>query len=111
MDDLKSMALTPEEAGETEGQAHAALPDLPKHPYGLELSLDHSTMGKLGMEEVPKVGDEYHVIAKGRVTHAAEQEQQDGSSKRSARVQITHMAAEPAVPKKAMEAKLYGKGA
>jgi len=68
----------------------------PKYPYGLSLSLDDETLGKLGLDgDLPSVGEVIHFEAIARVTNAgaSERETTDGATEVCQRVelQITNM--------------------
>lgn len=62
----------------------------PEYPYGLSLNIDKDELDKLGVVDLPEVGDEFHVVAVGKVTavHASA-----GSNGKSAgmNLQITSM--------------------
>ena len=61
-----------------------------KYPYGLSLRLDDETLKKLGLNELPDVGDEFHIMAVGKVTSTSENA--DGDNKSSnVSIQITQM--------------------
>lgn len=105
---MKHMAVEQEQHAEghvapgvAEGQATG-----PKYPYGTELHLDHETLGKLGIKDLPAAGSPMHVQAKGHVSRASEEKQTDGSVRRSMSVQLTHADLTP--PPKDRAKALYG---
>ena len=71
-----------------------------RYPSGLRISLDHEDLEKIGMTELPKVGEEYELICKVTTQGASESEYEgpDGKSAkaRSVTLQITHMEVEKA---------------
>lgn len=84
---MKHMKLTEEEQKGT-GPIEV---DKPKYPYGLELHLDHPSLEKLGMKELPAVGSKMHLAAKVMVSGAMMHDGPGGKQK-SLHLQITHMA-------------------
>lgn len=64
--------------------------DRDPYPYGLCLNLDTDELDKLGIKDLPEVGDEYHIMAVGKVTRVSSSasEGQDSES-RGISVQIT----------------------
>ena len=68
-------------------------PDGPDYPYGLCLSLDEITLKKLGIEELPEIGDEFHIYAVCRVTRVSASASENGFSSQGVELQITEMGA------------------
>lgn len=62
------------------------------YPYGLVLQLDTDEIDKLGIADLPEIGQEYHIMAVGKVTRVSSSasEGQDEES-RGISVQITMM--------------------
>lgn len=60
------------------------------YPYGVCLTLDTDELAKLGIKELPSVGDECHVEAVGEVTSVSEQDSGNGEQ-RSVRIQLQMM--------------------
>jgi uncharacterized protein (DUF2249 family) len=60
------------------------------YPYGLELSLDNSTIEKLKMQDLES-DDEVYIVAKAKVTSSTSRSV-GGKTERSAGLQITDMA-------------------
>jgi hypothetical protein len=82
--------------------------DAPRYPWGLELNLDESAIAKLGLDELPEVGESYTLVAKCDITSAASSKTQGGNSRRLG-LQITAMALEESTEKDGDAAKtLYG---
>lgn len=67
-----------------------ASPEQPQFPYGACLNLDTDELKKLGIKNLPSVGDEYHITAVGEVTSISERDTGNGESK-SLSIQITMM--------------------
>ncbi len=63
-----------------------------RHPWGLSLSLDSTTLKKLGIDKLPAVGTEMKIAATAKVDRAEESESEDSGKRRSVSLQITHMA-------------------
>jgi hypothetical protein len=61
------------------------------YPYGLRVRLGDAEMKKLGMEEMPKVGDEIELDAKVKVVGTSANATEGGAKNRSVELQITHM--------------------
>ena len=61
-----------------------------KFPYGLALSLEADALKKLGIKELPAVGDEYNILAVGRVTRTSQDAGENQSSSRM-EIQITQL--------------------
>jgi hypothetical protein len=91
-DHLTSTKLSPKEVKTADGPMPGAVASKSgRHPWGLTLNLEHETLQKLGMDHLPQVGSEMHLAAKGKVTSAEERDHGNGP-RRSATVQVTHMA-------------------
>lgn len=87
---LVSMELTAEQAKESTG-AVTADGSAPKYPYGLRISLDSDSLDNLGVKSLPVVGTKLLVTAVVEVSSTRETQQQDGTSEKSADLQITEM--------------------
>ena len=61
------------------------------YPYGLQLHLDDDSLEKLGIKQLPSVGETMELTAKVRVTGTNSNEKQDGDVEGSLRLQITDM--------------------
>jgi hypothetical protein len=59
--------------------------------YGTSISLDHEQLKKLGITELPEVGDEYQITATGKVTSASMNASESSGSRTSLSIQITHL--------------------
>jgi hypothetical protein len=68
----------------------AVEPTRDKYGYGTCLTLDAEAMKKLGIKELPEIGDEYHVMAVGKVIRASADANELNNSA-SFEIQLTHM--------------------
>lgn len=104
---LIDMKLSPEEAKEMDCSAGclSAEDGGPKYPWGLTVSLDDATLRKLGMGELPKVGEQMHLMAVVEVCSTSQHANQDGTD-RCVSLQITQMGLEGEGPQPAQV--LYG---
>lgn len=82
---LVDMKLTPADQKE-----EVAAPAPPPYPYGLCLRLDGDELDKLGIKDLPAVGDEFHIQAVGCVTSISEMNSADSES-RHVEIQIQMM--------------------
>lgn len=81
----------------------------PKYPYGLELRLSNEEMDKLGMSELPDVGEKRMIMARVEVSSIdAHEHQGDDERHQSVGLQITDMAIGPDEPTKSTAERLYG---
>lgn len=103
---LINMQMDQEEASEYSQGSVAS--DAPKYPYGLSISLDDGSLSKLAMDQLPRVGDTFMVMAKVQVSNVSERQNMSNDSEASVGLQITDMAIEK--PFEAMDAEkaLYG---
>ena len=84
---MTHMKLSSKEATEA---MPTAMPEKPEYPYGLRLRLEKEELEKLGIKELPKVGEIFTVEAKAHVlsvSAGASQEHEHASMD----LQITHM--------------------
>jgi hypothetical protein len=93
---MKAVDIAHVAAPKGDAQVTSSIPEdyqEPKYPYGTEMHLDHDTLAKIeaGNGELPQVGKEMNIVAKGRVTSHAIEQMQDGSTRSHARVQLTHI--------------------
>jgi len=88
MESLINMEMSKEEAKqETEPTSQ----DAPRYPWGLEISLNNESIGKLGLATLPTVDAEVTIIAKATVSRVSEYQTQGGTPDRSLGLQITDM--------------------
>lgn len=67
-----------------------------QEPYSYEhrISLDQDTLDKLGMQDTPKVGDQYHVLGHGEVTSVS-QHASPGDKSTRVELQMKRMGLKP----------------
>ena len=61
-----------------------------KYGYGTCITLDSEALKKLGITELSEVGDEYHIVAVGKVTSVAQNASESNNSTRM-EIQLTHL--------------------
>lgn len=88
---IASLELDPKEAGEETVEAREI--ERPRYSYGTCLHLDETALKKLGIKELPEVGQELHIVAVGKVTGTSENEYEGGSHK-CLDIQLTDMGCE-----------------
>lgn len=64
----------------------------PRYPYGLKITLDQEQLEKLGITDLPSVGDYATISAKCEVCHVSENQYEDGQTSKSLSLQITDLA-------------------
>lgn len=111
---LVDMARTPAEKKASQERIEAMITDSgPEYPYGLCLDLCKDELDKLGIRELPEVGDEMHIYAVAKVTRVYQSASEGGDDSRGISLQICEMSTmedadeDEQYAKKA--AKLYGK--
>lgn len=65
--------------------------DEPKYPYGLRISLDNDSLKKLGVKELPAVGDTLMIKANVTVVSTSENESAEGGEYKCCDLQITDL--------------------
>jgi hypothetical protein len=85
---LTDLARSPK--NEPKGMATMASGTRDKYGYGTSISLDAEALKKLGVTELPEVGDEYAIVAVGKVTSVSQNASEQNSSTRL-EVQLTHL--------------------
>jgi hypothetical protein len=84
--------------------------DRPLYPWGLSINLDTDALDKLGLKEMPDVGESYMLVAMVDVTNVSSNESEGGSN-RSVGLQITEMCLESGAKNvKSVSDALYGAG-
>jgi len=104
---VRDMSISPEEKRD-EAQP-SVVSDSPRYPYGLKIHFDEKSFKKLGLSEVPKVGDKYMILAYAEVCDMHQNKKEGDEMHLSMGMQLT----EVEVKKKEKESKtteqqLYG---
>lgn len=99
--DMVDMKYSKDERAE-EAAGSCSSPDgtnMPDYPCGLTISLDDVSLKKLGITELPEVGDEYHLIAVAKVTSlsssASEKSEENRMTLQICYLQAVHEDEEP----------------
>ena len=71
--------------------------DIDRYPWGLGLHLDNDSLERLGITELPDVGDKKMIVGFIDVTETSENETSSGKKNKSIRLQITDMSIEERV--------------
>lgn len=66
-----------------------------EYPHGTRLRLGDEELDKLGIDEMPGVGDGMHVHGHGNVTSVSEDHSEGGKKRRSVEIQMKHLALQP----------------
>lgn len=104
---LVNMALSPDESKQ-ESSCLLGSEDTdrgPKYPYGLTIQLDETVLKKLGITELPSVGQPMRLMAVAEVCSTSQYENQGGSEK-CVSLQITQLGIEQS--NQDMASALYG---
>lgn len=76
----------------------------PDYPWGLRLNLDHDTLTKMGVKDLPKVGSKMQIHAHGHVHSVSENSSKGEKPRRSVDIQITHLGVGKNEPSSALDA-------
>ena len=90
---IVSMSRTPTEKKKAEDACKAMPCDGPDYPWGLCLNLGKEELGKLGIKELPEIGDEFHIYAVCKVTRVSASASETSDDQRSVELQVTDMGA------------------
>lgn len=90
---LVSMKLTPKEK-KAESKANAPSGSVSDYAYGLSLRLGADELEKLGLKELPEVGDVFHIEGSAIVQSVSERQSTKGDDHRSVEMQITDLGCE-----------------
>lgn len=80
----------------------------PDYPYGLCINLGADEMEKLGIKDLPEIGEQMSLTATVKVTSVSSYDSEGGGSSKSVSLQITEMGLDDGKSTSAAE-KLYGK--
>lgn len=94
---LKSMRVTKKEGEER------AIDSDQEYPYGLGLSLDNDILAKLGIKDLPELGEVMTLVGKVEVVSLSENSSKDNEDHKNVGLQITDMELLP--EKKAVDLK------
>jgi hypothetical protein len=72
-----------------------SMPGGDDYGHGMHLELDHHGMQKVGMDDMPSSGDEYHGEFHGRVVDTHEDSEDGQEPRRRVRVLVHHLGMEP----------------
>ena len=89
-DGLVDMKMSKAEVKEKNSPSQVVSSESGRYPYGLELRLDDDSVSKLGID-LPDVGTEVSVTAKGKVQSAESRDSADGGKRLSCCIQITKL--------------------
>lgn len=103
--ELKNMELP---KIKNEEKIECCSPERPRYPWGLNIRLENEVIERLGIEDMPEVGEEIMIVAKAKVESVSVHENSDKTKNRSISIQITDMAVEQE-KKVDVEKALYGK--
>lgn len=90
---IVSMQRTDGEKQAAKERATSLPSDGPDYSWGLCLNLGKEELAKLGVDELPEVGDEFHIYAVATVTRVSQSASKDGEDSKGVELQITHMGA------------------
>lgn len=85
---LVDLAMTKAEQ-KAEAREMRATPSPQPYAWGLSFRLEEAEMSKLGITELPGVGDEYHMLIVAKVTNVASNAYEGGKSDRCVGLTIT----------------------
>lgn len=83
---LVDLAYTSKERKEEAAEAKSMEP--PEYPWGLQIRLENEELKKLGIKDLPEVGEEYHLEVVAKVTSVSENQYGDGRTERCVCLQI-----------------------
>lgn len=78
-------------ADQKSDQAALTSPASNPYPYGLNIHLDKDELAKLGFSELSEVGQEFYIMALGKVTSVNQSASEGGGDSSSMSIQITEM--------------------
>lgn len=81
----------PPEKARSKDEIVAAPDSAERYPWGLRLSLHNEELTKLGITEMPKVGDKFTVVATAEVTSVSQRERRGETDSKDVEMQIKKM--------------------
>lgn len=93
MADMKivSMERTEAEKKAAEKRYTEAAPSGPDYPWGLSINLGKDELEKLGITDLPEVGDEFHIYGVACVTRVSQSASEGGEDSKGVELQLTHL--------------------
>lgn len=91
---LVSMKRTKTEAKKRDSGLCSPCEPSEQYPYGLTVRLENDSLDKLGIEELPGVGDTMKLVAEVTVESASQSSRLNGEPRRDISLQITKMSLE-----------------
>lgn len=88
--EMVSMEMEKDQAEKMYGEK-TIMADAPKYPYGLKINLDETSMGKLGIEGLPAVGQKMMLHAVVEVCSVSAYDSKEGGLKKGMDLQIVAM--------------------
>lgn len=85
---MVSMKMTPKKGDKADNMGGMSPDDGEKYPWGLRINLGDEELKKLGLKELPKVGQEVPLMAMVKVIGVRSNESQEGEN-RNLELQIT----------------------
>ena len=90
---IVSMERTAKEKKAAEDRWKAEPSPGPDYPWGLQINLGKEELAKLGIDDLPEVGDEFHIYAVCKVTSVNQSVSEGGDDSKGVGLQITAMGA------------------
>lgn len=87
---LTDLARTPAEMKAKNSPMEIGSSSRDKYGYGTAITLVAEMLKKLGIKDMPAVGDEYHIMATGKVISVSQNASETNESSRL-EIQLTHM--------------------
>lgn len=92
---LTDMKFTKAEAKAQAEEYSKPSPDNePSYPWGLEIRLEDESLSKLGLTDLPEVGEEFRLVVVAQVKSASESKMASGRTDRCVCLQITQLGVE-----------------
>ena len=107
MENMVPMKVDHEKAEESYEEKSLAVPQM-DYPYGRKICLDETSIQKLGLGELPKVGAQMKVVALCSVVSVSSYQNSEDGPQRSIDLQITDMGLGEAKSAKVSPEVLYG---
>ena len=89
---LVSMKRAPEKKAKKSDMCCSMPCSASEYPWGLSINLENESLDKLGMEDLPKVGDIVKIVAEAKVESVSSRSDKDTKNNRTVSLQIVKMA-------------------